>query len=109
MIQLVVYSVASFGLSFIVGHSKISLPFRTLVDPGEIRTFNDSLRAWFLMLLECPACLGFHSGLWFGFFIGIPGVMDPGWATGGVLALFWTATNLFLASVTGLTGGNEHE
>ena len=57
------YSLAAFGLAYIVGHSSISLPFRMLMDPGEnITTPPQAFRAFLLMLLECPACFGFWTG-----------------------------------------------
>lgn len=54
---------AAFGFAFIVGHSKISLPVRQRLDPGvPLRGWGDALRVLFLVLIECPACIGF----WFG-------------------------------------------
>lgn len=72
------YVFASFGLAFVLGYSKISLPFRQWLshasflrlDDDKIETANaigypKPIRfaaRWFLSLLECPACLAF----WFG-------------------------------------------
>ena len=57
------YSLAAFGLAYIVGHSSISLPVRMLMDPGEeLKTPSQALRSFLLMLAECPACFGFWTG-----------------------------------------------
>jgi len=61
--NFLVYSVMAFALTWIIGDSKISLPFRMVIDPGEIKTPLDAARAWLLMLLECPGCLGFWLGI----------------------------------------------
>lgn len=64
-----------FGLAYIVGHSKISLPVRLLlggVDPDPM-TGSPGVPAVFgrpgkflCDLLECPACFGFWAGLVMG-------------------------------------------
>lgn len=55
MIWLLYYTVAVFGLCYVVGHSGISLGVRTrLAGAGHVRL---------VQLLECPACLGFWAGL----------------------------------------------
>lgn len=78
------------------------------VKTGE--SFTDSLRWWLLMLIECPACLGF----WIGLFVGMafPGVLPTG-VTGLRFAalecaLFTCGSNLLLANWAGLMeGANE--
>lgn len=60
---LVFEAFAAFGLAYIIGHSKISLPFRMLVDPGnKITKPTEAFWSFFLILIECPACLGFWIG-----------------------------------------------
>ncbi len=88
---MIVYTVAMFGLAYIVGHSTISLPFRTWLGgtpekqmpspgnytnsltprpghieparPGKLGPLGDFICA----LIECPACFGFWCGVVFGF------------------------------------------
>lgn len=86
MVALALYFFAAFGLSFIVGHSKISLPFRQLlggwvehtavpsVATGEVhghiqhhRPMVPVLGPFFVALVECPGCLGW----WVGAFTGL--------------------------------------
>lgn len=76
---LLLYVLASFGLAFVIGYSKISFPLRAwlgritslyLADDDKIEAgastgYSRSVRflaRWLLSLLECPACLAF----WFG-------------------------------------------
>lgn len=69
LLSLFVFTLASFGLAFVIGQSKISLPIRMVLEPESILTFSDSLRAWLLALMECPACLGFWFGLFYAWFV----------------------------------------
>lgn len=98
MIDFLFFALASFGLAYIVGHSKISLPFRMLLDPTTDTMKWRHTRTWFLALLECPACLGFWEGLLYGL------IVRPAWNPHPwyVLALIICATNLYLAKITGL-------
>lgn len=82
---LIVYVVAAFGLAYIVGHSKISLPVREWIARTKL--------AWFLELIECPACLGFWIGLVASFFLG------TNWF---VWALFTSGSNFLLGKFSGL-------
>lgn len=110
MMGLFFYTVAAFGLAYIVGHSVISLPIRIAVDPGqELRGPRDAARAWFLMLIECPACFGFWTGLFAGMlYAGLDGDLYPRegalakfmFAAG--LALYTTGSNFVLARFTNL-------
>lgn len=110
MLGLLFYTVAAFGLAYIVGHSSLSLPVRVLVDPGEqLRGFGDAARAWALMLVECPACFGFWEGLFFGMlYAAVDGPLYPRegvlakvlWAVG--LALYTCGANFILARFTSL-------
>lgn len=61
--DLLVYMVAAFGFAYIVGRSRISYPIRLAVNligswPNPVWR---PLR-WFVILIECPACLGFWIG-----------------------------------------------
>lgn len=58
MTQLVTLFLATFGLSYIVGRSKISLPVREA-----LAALHRGPVDFLLELVECPACLGFWLGL----------------------------------------------
>lgn len=104
------YTVAAFGLAYIVGHSAISLPFRMAVDPGpDVNSPAKVFWAWFLMLIECPACFGFWTGLFAGMlYAAMDGEQYPRegalarilFAVG--LALYTTGSNFVLARLTSL-------
>lgn len=98
MIDFIYFAFAAFGFAYIVGHSKISLPFRMTLDPVSGTMRFRFVRTWLLALIECPACLGFWQGLLFG------ALVRPTWNPyhWSVLALITCATNLILAKVTGL-------
>lgn len=104
MISLLVYAVASFGFAYIVGHSKISLPMRQMIDPGAPTvemTGGKVARGVFLMLLECPACLGFWTGLFAALFLNVwPDVSHLGSPL--ACALFTSGSNLLLSKLGGL-------
>ncbi|MFZ2152131.1 MAG: hypothetical protein WAV09_03425 [Minisyncoccia bacterium] len=72
---------AAFGFAYVLGHATISLPFRTWLGgipakepdgilmlegrqavPGALGPIGDFLCA----MIECPACLGFWTGLGWG-------------------------------------------
>lgn len=83
MITLTVYTIAAFGFAYIIGHAMITRSLREWAyDFGlfyrmvELET-TDVVSAgstalmprvyplrWFVQLIECPACLGFHTGFW---------------------------------------------
>lgn len=95
MIELIIYSVASFGASYVVGHSVISMPLRYRLAPPETATPINAIRLWIVTLIECPACLGW----WTGAIIG--GAIDGWW--GIFIGAFYTAgSNYILAKVTRL-------
>lgn len=100
MRELLLYTVACFGLAFVIGQSKISLPLRLLLEPQDDRQV---FRVWVTLLLECPACLGFWFGLIYGlatgFTFGFP-LMGPMGAVG--LALYTCGANLLLSALSGL-------
>lgn len=117
MLGLLFYTVAAFGLAYIVGHSAISLPFRVLMDPGEnLKSPAEAARAWILMLIECPACFGFWEGLFFGMlYAAADGPLYPRegalakvlWAVG--LALYTCGANFILARLTSLISAPAKE
>lgn len=97
-VLLFVYSIASIGFAYIVGHSVISQGLREWaygpVTPG-LNPIN-STRRLLVTLVECPACLGFWTGLGTGFLIGASffGAL--------VFALFTSGSNLVLGKLTRL-------
>ena len=75
MLSLFFYVFMAHGLAYIVGQSKISRPFRTLLYRGWVG------RA-LVSLLECPACFGFWTGAAFGVahgFWGFQGLGGTAW------------------------------
>lgn len=114
MIELIAYVGAAFGLAYIVGHSKISLPARSAlataaanwpIDIDEERrpAIRNRIAQWILDLSECVACFGFWIGLAAGF-----GNLGPPEPTNPLaLALLTTASNLILGRITGLLGDNN--
>lgn len=107
----VTYPIAAFGLAYIVGHSKISLPIRVWIDPvREVHTGVFKVgkfrrpREFVLMLLECPACFGFWTGLLTGL-IAAPFVfVSLLWAVFAAigLGLFTCGFNFLFGRLTGL-------
>lgn len=68
MLPLLFWFLAAFGLCYVVGHARVSLPFRQrLGDVAEAKQWRAML--WFVELIECPACLGFWLGLAGGWFM----------------------------------------
>ena len=102
MISLLIFTLAVFGLTFIAGQSKISLPFRTRLEPSN-RTESAWMlfRSWFLMMLECNACFGFHLG-WLAVGTGVAPHYFMGVWGGIVCSLYCCATSLILAHLAGL-------
>lgn len=97
------YFLAAFGLAYIIGHSKISLPFRQALDPGpKIESQGDVFRSWLLILLECPACLGFWIGLAAALYqFPLPLALSD-WEFAVLLPLVTCSSNFILGRVTGL-------
>jgi hypothetical protein len=57
----------AFGLSYILGHSTISLPVREYLAPTlDKHPPLGGFGAWVVSGVECPACSGWHIGFWFG-------------------------------------------
>ncbi len=101
---LLVYALASFGFAFIVGWSKISLPFRMWLGAR-----NQLAVVWLLALVECPACLSTWTGFAAGAWAWKHGLTAPlGWFTSmWVAGLFTCASSLILARVVGLSYEEE--
>lgn len=99
MIGLLSWSVLAFGLAFIVGHSKISVPFRWWLADR-----RGAVSDWFLMLVECPPCVGFWAGIVGGVLWRAPFLPSFGGRTLSplLLALFTCGSNLLLAKLVGL-------
>lgn len=104
-LSLLLFFLASFGLAFVLGHSKITLPFRTWLGgapDGNPRPAVPGLGPWIVMLLECPACLGFHFG-WAVVVWGPPlGVPFTFWWAVAVMSCATSAVNLLLAKHVGM-------
>ena len=68
LVALVFYSVAMFGLAYIVGHATISRGIRERLFAQEagsdeaVSSMRYIVRV-FVYMLECPACFGFWTGL----------------------------------------------
>ncbi len=92
MIDLLIYSLFTFGLWFIVGASKISLPVRVALNNLGL------VGRVFVMLLECSGCFGFWEGLAYGYFFH-PAWVPHHWA---VLALITCATNLVVQKLSAM-------
>jgi predicted ABC-type sugar transport system permease subunit len=88
-VTLAFYTVATFGLAYIVGFSKISFPTREWMA-------NWKVLEWPLALLECPACLGFWAGLVYGLAITEPPLSALG------RGLYTCGANFLLAKWSGL-------
>lgn len=115
------YILTAFGLAFVVGYAKISLPFREwLTAQVEVRDALGfyskreprfvGVRRWLLELLQCPACLG----VWVG---GVFALVDPAFFGAAsalglnhlpvevlslVFGLATAASNFILGALTGL-------
>lgn len=101
-LQLIVYAFVAYGLHYIVGASKISLPFRTAIDPGpgKLRNIIDACRSLFITLIECAACCGFWIGIIAASYIKLAALEQlfhpEDWMRYSLYAVFTTATNHFL-------------
>lgn len=70
---LTLQAFAAFGIAWVLGHSKITLAFRYWLGgsvaenkPPKFGRFG----YWAISLIECPACLGFWTGLIYAFAVG---------------------------------------
>lgn len=88
--SLFVFTICVFAITYIVGHSRASLPIRKALDrPG---------LSWTLALIECCACLGFWVSTGAFFLHLAPAELHTWW----VAALYGCGTSLILAKYTGL-------
>ena len=92
-LALAFYTLAAFGLAYILGHSRITLYTRTRL--AALGWFS----RWMVELVECPACLGTWLGFAAGFFW--PHLAPLGWAP-LALALWTCGANYLLGRATGL-------
>lgn len=96
VIEILIYSVASMGLAYIVGVSEISYPIRAWL----ARTPAGRV---LVALMECPVCAGTWAGAIFG------AVLDPLHLQHGLIAnlivtaLYTSGNNLILARVAGIS------
>lgn len=95
--DLFVLTIAAFGLAYVIGHSKITLPLRAWIDPGmPISSLWRAFRMFVVTLLECPACLGFWIGVFFALYSGFD------LRTILVVGFYVAATNFIIGRMTGL-------
>lgn len=83
-----------FGLAYIVGHARVSLPIREAVAQAGV------FGRVFVELLECPACFGFWEGVALAFVLHRVPLLF-------ILGCFTAATNLILGRYCGLIGDEE--
>jgi len=96
--SLVIFTIAAFGFSWILADSKVSYPLRTWLaskDRGQATPLK-LLASFFLALLECVACTGFHVG-WICQLAGVAPI-DSWW----MAALYVCGANLLLAKFVGM-------
>lgn len=120
-LELFIFTFAAFGFCWAVGHSKPTLPLRTWLaratevqhndihlgetDDRQVMVADPSLpaggryvAAWLLLvLMECPACLGFHVG-WIAHVTGRVHVFSSWY----MAAFYVCAINFILGKFTGL-------
>lgn len=127
MIALVLYYLAAFGLAYVLGHSRISYPFRMVLgglaapDATTITELADRKRAkldlhWdvkpivpvvgpiLIEMIECSACFGVWIGGVIGWFMPpfVEEITGTRWVSIVVMALSTAASNLILAKHTKL-------
>lgn len=95
--NLLIYSFAVFGLAWVVGHSKISLPFRLWF--AKLGPFG----LLFVTMLECVGCFSFHIG-WITWLAGIrlTGSWSHTWLDVIVAALYTAASSLVIGRFVGV-------
>jgi hypothetical protein len=87
MTSLLLYFLFVFGLAYVIGHARVSLPIREYLSPTpDVAPPLGGFGTWLVRLVECPACLSWHLGLWFGFF-GWPLHATTGGRVGDALVL----------------------
>lgn len=97
--SLFIYTISVLGLAFIVGHSKISVPFREWL--ADLRERRNYVAGFFLEMFECAACFSFHIG-WIvalcGFRLGYGALL----LDAAVLALYSCGASLLLGKFAGI-------
>ena len=99
-LALFIYTIAAFGCAYVLGHSVASRRVREILwAAGAIAP----MWRWLVMLIECPACLGF----WIGWAVWIATLslwpIEPPWYLAGTAGAFYTAgSNFLLGRLTGL-------
>lgn len=94
---LIVYTVAAFGLAYVLGHAVITQRLRE-------ELFNrSSLGMWLVLLLECPACCGFWIGFGAGAYGLVLGELSP-WLRTFLVAFYTAGANFLLGRATKLIG-----
>ena len=88
--DLITYALSVFGLTYIVGQSKISLPVREF-----LANTRNVLLVFLIDLVECPACASWWIGLIHGFFT------QPGPLSALCQACMTTGSSLLLARLAG--------
>lgn len=103
--EFVLFAFAAFGLSYVLGHSTLSYPFRDSVYNFAMRKTTQGLGGvalirwialWFIKLIECPACLSFWIGFAFARYDG------ASWINAFGFGLSLCGTSLTLALTSGL-------
>jgi hypothetical protein len=95
MTMLAYYTLAAFGLWYIVGASVISYPARAALKRAAAK---NAAADYLLDLLQCPACFG----VWVGAVIAFTRYSPMPEADFASLALYTGATNLILGHLTNL-------
>lgn len=123
---------AAFGLSFVIGYSKLTLAIREwLATPVKLKQLEVvekipigensanvighpvrpplAVAQWTLALMECPACLGWHVGFWMSIVVSVQA--QAHWTQAIADAIMFgfliTGTNYFLGRVTKLIRDDE--
>jgi len=100
VISMFVYCFAVLGFSYVLGFSKLTLPFR---EAGAKNPVTKIL----VLLVECPACLGFWVGIAALIFRIDPLHLSVTIWNAIYFGLFTSGINLFLALRSGLIPGNR--
>ncbi len=99
MVQLVFYTLAAFGLAYVIGHSIATKAIReglfTLGAP------LPPLR-WLVWLVECPACFGFWIGWFTGLWFAWESPLGRQLLAAFAIACYTAGTNFVLGKLTGL-------
>lgn len=98
IIRMFVYCFAALGISYVLGFSKLSKPVREALAKSPVTMI-------LVLLLECPACLGFWIGVAAVAFNLDPLDLRPTIWNAIYFGLFTSGINLFLALRSGLIEG----